>query len=62
MEIVEKKPMPIYEAKCFECGSKIRYRASDVSLCHITCPVCGISLWASTITPVEYRYDKEDEK
>ena len=55
MKIVEKKPVPIYELECYECHSKIRYKASEVAWCHITCPVCGVSLWANTICPVEYQ-------
>ena len=41
MEVVERKPVPIYEVECYECHSKIRYKASEVSWCHITCPVCA---------------------
>ena len=53
MTIVEKKPVPIYEKKCFECQSVIRYKRSEVSLVgYITCPVCGVSLCAPTINPV----------
>lgn len=52
MEVIERKPIPIYEVTCRECKSKIQYKASEVSLCHITCPVCGMSLWANTISPV----------
>ena len=54
MTVTEKKPVPIYEVECCECKSKIQYRASEVYYCHITCPVCGVSLWASTIQPVRY--------
>lgn len=52
MTIVEKKPVPIYEIECDECKSKIQYRKSEVFTCHITCPVCGVSLWADAIRPV----------
>lgn len=52
MIVVEKKPIPIYEVTCCECKSKIQYRASEVYYCHITCPVCGMSLWANTSSPV----------
>lgn len=55
MEVVNKQPIPIYEVECEECKSKIRYKKSEVVWCHITCPVCGVSLWADTIQPVEYR-------
>ena len=52
MEIVEKKPVPIYESTCPECKSVFRYKKTEVSWLHITCPVCGVSMWAETI-PVE---------
>ena len=54
MEVVDKKPVPIYEVVCDECHSKIQYKACEVSLQHITCPVCGVVLWANTIRPVRY--------
>ena len=52
MIVVEKKPVPIYEVTCHECKSKIQYKKSEVFGCYIQCPVCGVSLWASTISPV----------
>jgi len=52
MIVVEKKPIPIYEETCPECKSRIQYRKSEVMTCHITCPVCGVSVWADTIWPV----------
>lgn len=55
MEVVERKPVPIYEVTCYECQSKIRYKASEVYYGHIGCPVCGTSLWAMTIKPVCYQ-------
>ena len=54
MEVIDKQPVPIYELVCYECKSKIRYKACEVSWCHITCPVCGILIWASTICPIDY--------
>ena len=63
MTIVERKPVPIYEVVCFECGSRLRYHASEVHYCHITCPVCNTLLWAMTVSPVDYISDqslKED--
>ena len=60
MEVVEKKTVPIYEVKCFECQSRIQYKASEVYYGHITCPVCGISLWAMTIQPVRYEENRCD--
>ena len=52
MEVVDRKPVPVYETECHECKSKIQYKAAEVAFCHITCPVCGIYVWASTIRPV----------
>lgn len=52
MEAVDKKPVPIYSVECNECHSVIEYKASEVAWCHIQCPVCGMSVWASTIDPV----------
>ena len=52
MEVVDKKPVPIYEVECYECKSKIQYKACEVHWSHITCPVCGTSNWAETINPV----------
>lgn len=54
MQIVERKPVPIYEVTCFECQSRIRYQASEVYYSHITCPVCRTLLWAMTLNPVTY--------
>lgn len=62
MEVTERKPIPIYEVECYECHSKIQYKASEVSLCQITCPVCGISLWANTICPVKFEGEREEEE
>lgn len=59
MIVTEKKPVPIYEVECIECKSKIQYRKSEVSFTsYITCPVCGISIWADTIRPA--RYEESD--
>jgi len=58
MKVVDRKPVPIYEAECSECHSKIQYKKSEVSFCsYITCPVCGILAWADTIRPVKYEED-----
>ena len=54
MEVIERKPVPIYEVQCWECQSKIHYKNSDVRYNHITCPVCNTLLWAMTINPVKY--------
>ena len=59
MIVVEEHKTPIYELKCTECQSIIRYKASEVSWCHITCPVCGVSNWANTICPVEVKAKDE---
>ena len=58
MEVVERKPVPIYEVQCYECKSRIQYKASEVYYAHVTCPVCGTSLWALTDLPVRM----EDEE
>ena len=60
MIVVERMPVPVYELKCEECKSKLRYLASEVSVSHITCPVCGHSNWAQTTIPDDY-IDKSDE-
>lgn len=53
MKVVDRKPVPIYEAECYECHSKIEYKASEVSFTgYITCPVCGKSIYGSTTYPV----------
>lgn len=54
MIVVERKPIPIYEVECPECKSKIMYKKSEVFACNIQCPVCGVSIWASTIMPVMF--------
>jgi predicted RNA-binding Zn-ribbon protein involved in translation (DUF1610 family) len=59
MNVVDRKPVPIYEAECSECHSIIQYRKSEVSFTsYITCPVCGISVWAGAILPVRYEEAK----
>ncbi len=54
MKIVKANDIPIYEITCEECKSIIRYKACEVSYCYITCPVCGVSLWANMVHPVAY--------
>ena len=55
MIIKDKKPVPMYESTCPECKSTICYKKSEVSFTgYITCPVCGMSMWANTINPVRY--------
>lgn len=54
MKVVDRKTIPIYEETCPECKSKIRYKKCEVFYSHIQFPVCGISMWANTIRPVEY--------
>ena len=55
MEVIDRNPVPIYELRCTECKSVIRYKAAEVSFCHITCPVCGSPNWAYAVAPVEMR-------
>ena len=48
MNIIDKKPIPLYVIECSECGSTFTYRKVEVSLgSYIYCPVCGVSLWAN---------------
>lgn len=54
MIVVEKKAVPIYEIKCFECGSRIHYKRVDVSEGSINCPVCGVRNMAICLYPVNY--------
>lgn len=61
MKIIKGQPIPIYEVTCSECKSIIRYRACEVNFCHITCPVCGVSVWADTVRPIIPEPPKEDE-
>lgn len=61
MEVIDKRQVPVYELKCSECQSIIRYKASEVSCCHITCPVCGVRNWASTAFPVAIETEKYDD-
>lgn len=61
MKVVDRKPVPIYEAECYECHSKIEYKASELGLGgYIICPVCGTSIWGSASHPV--RMDGEDNE
>lgn len=60
IEVIDEKPVPIYEVVCDECKSKIRYKASEVLWHHITCPVCGVSIWAGTENAVNCEPSKED--
>ena len=59
MEVVEKKPVPVYQVDCHECKSKIQYTAAEVHTGYIHCPVCKVSLWADTIRPVGYKTNEE---
>lgn len=54
MFVAEKKPVPIYEATCDECESKIQYKRSEVSSGYIICPVCGVAIWADANQFVRY--------
>lgn len=62
MEIVKEMPVPIYEVECYECHSVIRYKRSEVDLCSIICPVCGMRLNAVGVFPVNIGRWKEDVK
>ena len=60
MQVIERKPVPIYETVCQECKSRYRYKAVEVSYMHTSCPVCGTGNWASLI-PVEYQMDGDSD-
>ena len=60
MEIVKEMPVPIYEVECYECHSVIRYKRSDVHLCSIICPVCGVLLNATAAFPVNEERREDD--
>ena len=61
MLVVDKKPVPIYEVECYECHSKIEYKACEVAWCHITCPVCGVSIEAYAISPKRYESERKED-
>lgn len=55
MNVIKVNPIPVYEATCPECESVIEYIASEVSFTgYITCPVCGMPVWASNMLPKRY--------
>lgn len=61
MTVIEKNPVPIYEAVCEECKSKIQYRKVEVHFTgYITCPVCGMGVWAPTLVPVRMETEHDD--
>ena len=55
INIIDEKPIPIYEVNCPECGSVLEYTANEVAYSHITCPVCRCSMWAMTLRPKRYQ-------
>lgn len=61
--VVKEQSVPIYETTCCECGSVFRYKAVEVSwMTYITCPICGVSNWAS-LTPInDDRTEKGDKQ
>ena len=62
MTIVVKEPVPIYELRCFECNSIIRYKKSETSYQFLNCPVCGMPNSASTYKPVCYQAETEESE
>ena len=46
MTVIDKKPVPLYEQKCPECGSTFIYKKSETYLNQLCCPVCGVLQWA----------------
>ncbi len=59
MTVVRKYPVPVYETECPECKSLLRYRKSEIEYGMVTCPVCGISMWAS-MSPLDYEETEDD--
>lgn len=61
MEVVDKKPIPVYEVTCCECGSTIEYTRAETINCHIYCPICKTFLWAVPTVPKRYKDSNETE-
>ena len=38
--VIKEGKTPVYQVECYECKSILRYTRADVSLIHITCPIC----------------------
>lgn len=51
--VIKEGKTPVYQVECYECKSILRYTRADVSLMHITCPICDCSISVS--------YSKVDE-
>ncbi len=48
MTVIEEKPVPLYWRECGECGSTFTYKKAEANDGHLlTCPVCGVQLWAT---------------
>ena len=60
MRVVNKHSVPVYRVECPECESTIEYIKSEVHCCHITCPVCGTSVWADTRIPFCMNSDSKE--
>lgn len=41
VQVIQTGRVPVYEAICPECRSRIRYMKSDLVDRHLTCPICG---------------------
>lgn len=61
MEVVDKKPIPVYEVTCWECGTTIEYTRAETINCHISCPICKTFLWAVPTVPKRYKDSNEIE-
>lgn len=42
--VIKEGKTPVYQVECYECKSILHYTRADVSLMHITCPVCNCSI------------------
>lgn len=52
--VVKENSVPVYELKCCECKSIIRYTKADEHLGRITCPVCNMSNESFTVHPIDH--------
>lgn len=52
MTVIKEGQVPLYDAVCFECDSRIRYKASEASGGYIECPICGMRIMAIMDNPV----------
>jgi len=61
MTVIDKKPVPLYEQKCSECGSTFIFRKAEISFNQLNCPVCGFVQWASFSHKVKGEGEETDD-